>query len=96
MTSEMTLAEAHGEDPLRLNLQSSADGFEAWNNNLHEIARHNHGERKRKKNDMIPVVLECGTKLARVTDVSKVNFVCGAIIFAAPLSSWLKCAKFFG
>jgi hypothetical protein len=49
MTSEMTLAEAHGEDPLRLNFQNSADGFEAWNNNLNEIARHNHGERKRKK-----------------------------------------------
>jgi hypothetical protein len=48
----------------------------------------------RENEDMIPVVFECGTRLARVANVPKIRLVCGAIILALPLSSWLKGIKF--
>jgi hypothetical protein len=40
------------------------EGLEAWNNNLNETARRDHGKGKKMQNEMIPVVLKRGTELA--------------------------------
>ena len=45
------------------------------------------------QNDMIPVVLKRRAELARPSSVTKIGFVCGAIVLAWPLTFRLEGIK---
>lgn len=45
---------------------------------------------------LIPIVLKRGTEFARLSDVSEINFICGAIILASPLAFWLEGIELLG
>ena len=62
---------------------------------MRKVARYINGK-KEMQNKLIPIVLERGTKFARLSGVSEIGFVCGAIVLASPLAFWLEGIELFG
>jgi hypothetical protein len=59
------------------------------------MAQYDNGKEE-MQNEFIPIVLERGTEFPRLSDVSEISFVCGAIILASPLAFWLEGIELLG